>query len=309
VRGFLWKASLLGIVVFSLYVVLGGFIDGDNIMRDQRFKMKKMKKGESYPTIILGDSKALAMNVWPHQGVYNYALTYFDGFYPYRYVLNEYLRHNRPPDAIILSVSPRMFLEPNWFGVRRTVANLLPFSDYFRTRRVRDIAGLMYDRFDVSNSLAVQLHRRLAAPDELYDPRTGALLFSRNSVFTPERWPEGVAFIPTTFVETPRAKEQLEGFFADAKAARSRVMMYFMPTPAVIYRERPAFFQGFENNMRTWAARFPDVIFWPPYGALDVWPENRFVDGSHLNEAGARAFETERFPELLALLRAQSPTH
>lgn len=202
-----------------------------------------------------------------------------------------------------------MFLEPNWFGIRRTVANLVPFADFLRTRRVQDIAGLIYDRFDISNSFAVQLHRLRAPPDEHYDPRTGALIFSRNSVFAPEKWPMGVAFTKTTFFETPRAQEQLEGFLADAKAAHSRVMVYFMPIPAVIYAERLAFFKGFEENMRSWADRFPDVIFWPPYRALDVWPENRFLDGSHLNKAGARQFDTERFPELLALLRAPSPTH
>src|SRR5438067_8629717 len=112
VRTFLCRAALLGLIICSVYVAAGRVIGGDTILKDQRFKLKKMENGDNYAVIILGDSKALAMNVWPHQGVYNYALTYFDGFYPYRYVLKEYLRYNRPPQAIVLSVSPQMFLEP-----------------------------------------------------------------------------------------------------------------------------------------------------------------------------------------------------
>jgi hypothetical protein len=301
---FFVKCGLLSAVIGILYYGIGKQIDGDIVITNQRFKMKRIAQGKGCPTIIFGDSRALAMDWNGRPGLYNFSVAYFDGFYPYRYILDRYLQSNAAPQVLIFAPSPETFCEPYPFhlrdGTRRRLVDLLPLSLLWRgppPATMSEKWRCLRSRYDVSNLLFNDLQNRLGTAGNRFNRATGALVFSQNTQLglpIPTQQPR-------TFQLTPAALADFTAFLRDAQNHHIQVIVYLTPLATPVLDANKDFYQGLEATINLLARQFPNVCFCRPYPPAERWAPDFFCDVSHMNLRGAERFDRDRMPLLMNL--------
>ncbi len=300
---FFLKSLLLVSFIAIIYYILAGTIDMAPAIQNQNHKLKRMKQGEGFPILIMGDSRALAMNQFGEKDVYNYAMTYYYGLSPFPYLLQKYLKHNKPPKVIILSIIPEAFGEKQDYTITPTSARLFSpgeiFSDLQLLRDRKKLREILVNRFDMNQFYSNPYDR------SLFNPETGFLIFRRDfhykKVF--------LLHYDDQFRIEPTSMRHLDTFFRIARENDIRVIVYFMPISDLAY-DIPKFYDEMHRRLPEIVARFPEVYFVRPYPKEDLYPLDYTIDGTHLNEKGAIYFNQTKYKDLVALSRAvaQSPS-
>lgn len=298
----IFKGILLLVLTASTYYVLAIRLDMAPAIQNQNYKLKRMRKTENFPILIMGDSRALAMNRSGAKGVYNYAMTYYYGLSPLPYLLRKYLKHNQPPKVIILSIIPESFGEKQDFTISPTSARLFTLREILSDPQLRKdkkkLREMLVNRFDINQFYANSYDR------SLFNPDTGFLIFRRDfhykKVF--------LLFYDDQFRMEPISMQHLDEFFKLTRENNIRVIVYFMPISGPAY-DIPKFYNEMQRRMPQIAARFPEAYFVKPYPKDDLYPMDYTIDGTHLNEKGAIHFNETKYKQLLALshLLAENP--
>lgn len=289
---FLLKSLLLSGVVATVYVAMAARVDMAPAIQNQNYKLRHMRHREPVETLIMGDSRALAMNRFGEKGAYNYAMTYYYGMGFYPYLLRRYLKANPPPKVIILSFIPESLCEKQDYAVSPTSARVFSFRDLLKDPKLRKdrkkLKEMLLNRFDINRYYANPYDR------SLFDPQTGFLIFRRDF-----HYKKTFLLVPDDrFRITDVSLEYLREFLDLAQANHIQVIIYFMPISEMAHRI-PQFYDEFSRKIKEVAAQFPWAYFVRPYSKEDLYPLDYTIDGTHLNDKGALHFNGTRFKNLM----------
>jgi len=306
-KKFIFKSFALFILMSLTYYHIGPMIVLDDALHDQTYKWRKMRKGDNFDIIIMGDSRALAMKSkgYGRDGVFNYAMSYFGGALPYRYILKRYLKFNTPPKAILFSIVPETLCEEEDYKLGPRAAGVLPPLVMAKGRSGKFDFGLFFQALKlkyVFNNVQGQL-----VESEKYDKSNGSLIFNRFQIhsFNPKQNYFG-EFVPDgIYRPTTASLKNLGDFFQNANKHNIQIYFYMMPIPELVYKKHLEFYGPFTRHMRKWIKTYPWVHLIRPYGKEDLYPASYFSDGTHLNQRGAEHYNRVRFPQLIRLIRKE----
>lgn len=298
-KKFFLKTFFLGVIVLGAYFSISAMSSPDFSIYVQRFKIKKMERGENFKKIILGDSRALAMNHFSLPDTYNYAMSYWGGMYPYPFLLKRYLKYNRPPETLIVSMIPETFFAENDYEITNRTEHLFPSSPVEIVRQLRNDWPATVKRLK-----AKYLQGNIFEPKvdkTLLDKQSGFAIFHRTRRYEP--FP-GAKFIEMTDQDGPWtpsgiAMGQFDDLIVLARQNNIRVVVYFMPIPELYYDLNFCFFQTVQAMVADLEKKYPDVRFIKPYTKDDLYPYDIFVDSSHLNLEGVERFTKTRFVDVI----------
>lgn len=290
-------------------------------------KMERLHKGHADSTVIIGDSRALAIDFLdPATGPrsYNYAFSNAGGMYPYPYFLDILLDHQPPPEHIIWSFIPLM-LTNAWDIFKEQPAP--GASEFYRSARLYQFEDIIRPSLDnlfihyreaTKNILKAKfsityeaLRNYFEESDnqhmlrDLFNEETGGLIFSRQHrwQYTPENYLETIPFSISQ-----NAEIFIRMFLRKAQQVQAKVYLLNMPIPEAIHSRRlkEGFYERYFTFMKSLRHEFPETLF--IYDQLVAYPDDFFIDGSHLNEAGVKQFQKQDYPEFLAWLERHSGT-
>lgn len=285
-------------------------------------KASRLRHGSATDTIILGDSRALAINFIEQKqsqqeegNIYNYAFSNAGGMYPYPYFLKKYLRHQPAPGTIIWSFIPLM-LTDEWDIFEKNPA--FGSSEFYRSSRLYDLRDMLkpvnnnpfihhpattreviYNKFSVRYEPIKKYFTEpydVRVNEDLFNNETGGLLFSRQHTwnYTEENYLEKM---PLQISEN--SEIFIKTFLELAQAKNIKVYLINMPIPAKIHEKRKisGFYQKYFDYMSNIQSRFADTLH--VYDKILSYDEIYFIDESHLNEPGAAIFQNIDYPEFL----------
>jgi len=265
--------------------------------------------------IIMGDSRALAMNPLGLSWIYNYSMSYWGGMYPYRHILRKYLKNNSAPRIILFSIIPETFFtEKDYMLSNRTEALFPPgileiLKGLFTQPKA--IKEKLFARFVVVLPFEPRLDKTLL------NKETGSMLFRRKGVhiFNPAshylEFPKGVPLTPEDvelkfhgipFEPTPVALHHWDKFMQITKENEIHVVFYFMPIPRPVFKKYSYFFDIMSEFVKSLESQFSNITVISPYSKKDLFPMAYFGDGSHFNQKGSDYFHQHRFPEIIDFL-------
>jgi hypothetical protein len=277
---------------------------------------ERLHEDTPWKRIIMGDSRTLAVNytLETPSDIYNFAFSNTGGMYPYVYVLKKYLQHHPPPEEIYWSFIPLM-LTDTWeifknppplnagemyraARLYRLTDILLPDTGYAVFRKYPHTSvGIIRDKFNINPDDVIRYFSDegpKANFNGLYNPLSGGLLFDTRHEweYTPHNYLE-----ETPFVISAQEVEFMRGFLSLAEKHNIKVHYFNMPIPEPVFAKRmqlgfyTKFFAILEQMQNEFPATFSYTKKVPAYAC------RYFIDGSHLNAAGALKLE-EEFPHL-----------
>ena len=307
-KRFLFNVAVLLLITGAAYLWIGRFLCGDAAIDAQRYKLERIKLGENFDAIILGDSRAMAID-WDEKSLdlYNYSLAYLGGFYPLQFFLSQYLFYNRPPKVIVLCVTPKTFMAAHRFDLQQRSAHLFPFLEVLREARAQNqlvmIPALLRMRYDVSNFIILNLSTKQAI--RRLNQRTGSMIFSETERYRDTTEMRSLG----SFSPSPQGARYFNSFISATRQKHIRVILYFMPIPASAAQRNRKYYQEFRKYLKGISHSYPDIFIVKPYTFDELWPDELFCDADHLNRAGAQRFHRDHFPKLLELVRSRSEAY
>jgi len=276
-------------------------------LRIQDEKQTRMQGENRFTTIILGDSRALAMNMDRKRAkahsVHNFAITNAGGLYPYYYLLEQYLAHNPTPKVVILSFIPAL-LDQAEDLFREKVGEGAIYHSSSRLYSMKDILqrDSIFSRYPrvrrelIQRKLAVnKFYKKLMHPGDhsLFDPTSGFAIFEREG-----NWTFDASRLRPLQI-SQQAIDILGQFVATARRHQVKTVIYLMPIAQSMARsstERQSI-QSYQRAVARVAAAHPGWV--EARTALVAYPDNLFIDGSHLNQRGADLFDRTEYRRLL----------
>lgn len=306
---------------FVIYTCLINVVDSyksrDISIYQYQTKIEQNFDHKTYKTIILGDSRALAINYSAdsHADIYNYSFSNAGGLYPYPYFLEKYLHRNAPPRKIIWSFIPLM-LTDEWEIFQDNIEKrdseleraaflyqvsdiLFPLFQNIFWRNPATLENILKKKIDINFKYLKNYFIEDYDPQhnqKLFNEKTGGLIFAESV-----RW----QYSSDTYLENVpfTIGENSTGFikkFMDmAQANNIHVYVFNMPIPSSTYKKRIE--QGFYEKYFAYFAKikreYPDNLFINPN--ILHYEDRFFVDGSHLNQWGAELFQQSDYSDLL----------
>ena len=319
------KASTLfiGISILLMAVVIIASHKSDRsvfLMEIQLSKMARIAGGDSYTNIIMGDSRGLATNydktTAKKYDLYNYSMVIIGGFHPYVYFLEKYLKHNKPPKVIFFtflletfSTKSGIFTEPPrefGSGALYRASRYYAFLDLFRDpifstfsfARLQLIATRVFP-----NKFYVKLLEPLWLKEKFLDLETGFATINGKHI-----WPApagAVEKMSQPFAVSELNMNLMRQMLTNARQNKIKVVVMNIPMPESLYKRRieTNYFESYYSALDTLQQEFSDVLVIgnKPY----PYPNKYFSDYHHLNDEGAKLFNSGDFIELLRKFAAQ----
>lgn len=309
VKKLLWATSI-GIVLY------GALLYCSETQREHDISIfhleqinQRLKQDTYWPRIIMGDSRALAVNYHgaASEEIYNFAFSNTGGMYPYVYFLHRYLENHPPPREILWSFIPLM-LTDTWEIFKHPAP--VDAGEIYRAARLYTLPDMLipgaasdvFYQYPLSTKAIIEAKFRVdpeavikfftcegPAPNfgGLYKPKTGALLFSTDKEweYTPTNYLE-----ETEFVIAEQGIKFMRRFLALAQQHNIRVHSFNMPIPEPIHSKRmkSGFYARYFEVMQRMQAEFPHTFTYSRN--IPALPSRFFIDGSHLNAMGTRKF-------------------
>jgi len=302
------------LIYFPLYYFSNSYHVRDLSIYQFLVKQNKIKTGKPYENIILGDSRALAINFFPDTpvgDVYNYSFANAGGMYPYVYFFKKYLQVQDKPEKILWSFIPLM-LTDQWeiFKTPPPVKSaelfrssklysvfdmIIPAANNIFYKYPQTTGSLLYRKVSID---AASILKYFAQPyrvddnEKMLNKATGGLLYSldRQWQYTPDNYLENVKFNISD-----RSILFIQQFLNLAKKHSIKVYLFNMPIPDTISQKRKdsGFYTKYLNCMTELEQKYPETLF--IYREVLSYPDSYFSDGSHLNSTGAHWFQNNDY--------------
>jgi len=316
------KISIFVIIFIMIYVLLyyfsNSYHERELSIYQLMKKNEKIKTSPAYETIILGDSRALAVNFHAEEkeDIYNYSFANSGGMYPYVYFLKNYLKHQEKPKQILWSFIPLM-LTDTW-----EIFKISPSgnsAEVYRASKLFSITDMIsleknsifYQYPRVSRSLiekklyidAVSIGKYFSESydiennKQLFNQKTGGLLYSKDVSW---RYNKNTYLETTEFNISDQEINFVEKFLKIAKNNNIKIYLFNMPIPETIYkkREEKLFYEKYFSVMDALKEKYPETLF--IYKKIIAYRGSFFIDGSHLNSPGAHYFQNHDYGEIMA---------
>lgn len=318
-RFFKALAFMLGFFVLYSYVlsIADSYKNRDISIHQYQVKVKQKFDKRVFGNIILGDSRALAINYSNNKSpdIYNYSFSNAGGLYPYPYFLKKYLQKNAPPKRIIWSFIPLM-LTDEWEIFQDDIAQrnseleraaflydvvdmVNPFHQNVFWQNPLTSEAILKKKIDINYKYLKSYVTENFDPHQnqkLFNEETGGVIFAETA-----RW----KYDPDNYLEnvpleiSSNASRFIEQFMDIAKKNAIRVYLFNMPIPTPIYQKRSN--QGFYDKYFAFVNRlkeeYPDNLFINTN--ILHYSESLFLDESHLNIWGAEYFQQNDYPDIL----------
>ncbi len=284
-------------------------------------KKEKIKTGRSYQSVILGDSRALAVNFYPKKNmnnIYNYSFANSGGMYPYVYFLENYLKHQEKPRQILWSFIPLM-LTDTWEIFKTPAPD--SSAELYRSSKLISMLDMISFRKNsvfylypettkkiIKNKMFINpssIRKYFSEPydiqnnKDLYNEITGGLIYSRNVQweYTENNYLENIELNISDM-----AIGFIEDFLELARKNNIKVYLFNMPIPDKIYKKRMVggFYTKYFKIIDKIRKKYPETLF--VYGTILSYGSSNFIDGSHLNSSGANYFQDNDYPKIIKLL-------
>ncbi|MBD3170060.1 MAG: DUF1574 domain-containing protein [candidate division Zixibacteria bacterium] len=277
-------------------------------------KLERIKQAGDHDILIMGDSRAFAMNrdaeFASANSIYNLSLANPGGLYPYPYLLKRYLKYHKPPSAIILSFIPLM-LTDEWDIFAEDVD--LTAATFYRSARLYSISDMLTEPVFREHPMTVaRMLLRYLSPNKIYEklkfnsdingykPETGYFTVRETKEwnFDPD-----VYLLNTPLEISDKAVLFMDYFLSIARDNDIPVVLYNMPIPESVYRIRSedGFYSKYFQVIDEMAAKYPNTL--TVYREIEYYPDNYFIDGSHLNEKGAVKFNHSDFVDIVQMTK------
>ena len=306
--------SILG-VILSGVIVVSHMSDRNIFLMDiQLSKWGILKQGKNWRSIIMGDSRGLAMNkekaVADQYDLFNFCTVIIGGIHPYCYFLRTYLKYNNPPKVIFMTFLETTFSTDS--GLFRQPPIAFGDGQLYRASRYYSLAGLFTEpifkqfssvRWQVlatrlfPNKCYVKILEPLWLKEKYLDMNTGFAAINGKHVWKPTE--PVLDEMSRPYVPSALHIESMREFLAIAKEHGIEVVIVHIPTPQSLYdtQIQTGFFTEYFAILDRLSAEFPDTlkIGNKPY----PYPDELFSDYHHLNDAGAERYNSAEFLELL----------
>jgi hypothetical protein len=273
-------------------------------------KARLSRQPNEYQILILGDSRALAMNsdaaLAGKYSIFNLATVNLGGMYPYYHFLKTYLKNNSPPAVVLLSVSPLQLTGRHDIF---SAGGIHLSGHLYRSSRIYPTGSILKDSiFQAYPRIRMALLSKKFTINKLYekwkfdfDPgeyhsETGFLVHN-----TRERWrfdPEHYT-LTTPLMFSQQSLRFLEQTIQTAQSHKVKIMLFNMPVPESIYivRKQNNFYQRFFSKLGVLEKKYSDVLTLN----RDIlhYPDSLFSDGSHLNHEGVERFNQTDYRNLV----------
>lgn len=321
-----FKLVMFSVFFLVIYIVFLNVADSyklrDLSIYQFRKKIEQYFEHKTYNTIILGDSRALAINYAapPDSDIYNYSFSNAGGLYPYPCFLQKYLRKNAPPQKIIWSFIPLM-LTNEWEIFQDNIEKrdseleraaflyqvsdiLFPLFQNIFWQNPATMESLLKKKIDINFKYLKNYVIEDYEPQhnqQLFNEKTGGLIFAESV-----RW----QYSPDTYLENvpfnigKNTTRFINEFMAMAQQSNIQVFLFNMPIPSSVYQKRIdlGFYEKYFAYFAEIKREYPDNLFINP--KILHYEDSFFVDGSHLNQWGAELFQQSDYPDLLQWIKS-----
>lgn len=287
----------------------------------QRMKLERMRAGDPYDVIVLGDSTAMVIDPThpvtrrrlPRPRMYNYALVNLGGIHPLVSTLEKQLASAAaPPRLVLLSFLPTMINgRADIVAGRRFTkfyaAHFYDAADLFQDdvlrARPRLVASILAQKLRLrfsSSGYDIPYHEELVARARAHAGQFLILEDTRATAREVDAADEYSAGLRPSALSV----QFFERLLARAERAGSRVFLVLMPDPETGYRRRVAsgFYERYWAFLREIRSRRPNLVLLERAFPL---PDEDFArDATHLNRWGSDRFHDEVWPYVLERVAA-----